>query len=202
MSCQEYANFNHRFYIRGFRKELHMRLNPAWIAALGLLSVTVLASGAAIQCSGGAQVFTIPEDSTEASTVLTCPGFNVSNASVGTAVFLDPGGTVVSDFVVLANVGTAVQFTFVSDLDTGPALVPPLPIIQTVTEPTPFIVVGTSTTGSRLQFTFTSDVNESPTGPSETIQVAPIPEPATLTFAGIGGLLLIVGFYLRRRCRA
>jgi hypothetical protein len=108
----------------------------------------------------------------------------------------------VSDFVVLANVGTAVQFAFVSDLDTGPALVPPPPIIQTVTEPTPFVVVATSTTGSRLQFTFTSDVNESPTGPSETIQVAPIPEPATLTFAGIGGLLLIVGFYLRRRCRA
>jgi hypothetical protein len=176
-----------------------MRMNSVWIAVLALFSVTIFASGAAITCAGGAQLFTIPEDSTEVSTVLTCPGFNVSNASVGTAVFLDPGGSVVSDFVVLANVGTAVQFTFVSDLEIGQALVPPLPIIQTVTEPTPFIVVARSTTGAQLQFTFTSDVNESAGVPSETIQVAPIPEPASWTLAGMGGLLLMCGFYLRRR---
>jgi len=176
-----------------------MRLNPVLIAVLGLLSVTMFASGAAITCTGGAQLITIPEDSTEVSTVLTCPGFNVSSASVGTAVFLDPGGTVVSDFVVVANVGTAVQFTFVSDLETGEALVPPQPIIQTVTEPNPFIVVATSTTGAQMRFTFTSDANEAVGVPSETIQVTPIPEPAPLTLAGLGGLLVMCGFYLRRR---
>jgi hypothetical protein len=78
-----------------------MRLNPAWIAALGLLSVTVLASGAAITCGGGAQLITIPEDSTEASTVLTCPGLQLLPSLDGkTAVFLDPDGSV-SDFVCL-----------------------------------------------------------------------------------------------------
>jgi len=176
-----------------------MRMNPVWIAALGLLIVTMFASGAAITCAGGAQLITIPEDSTEVSTVLTCPGFNVSSASVGTAVFLDPGGTVVSDFVVLANVGTAVQFTFVSDLEIGEALVPPAPIIQTVTEPTPFIVVARSSAGAQLQFTFSSDVNEAAGVPSETIQGTPIPEPATLTLAGLGVLLVMCGFYLRIR---
>jgi hypothetical protein len=179
-----------------------MRINPLWIAVLGLLSVTMFVSGAAITCGGGAQLITIPEDSTEASTVLTCPGFNVSSASVGTAVFLDPGGSVVSDFVVLANVGTAVQFTFVSDLDTDQALVPPTPIIQTVTEPNPVVVVATSTTGAQLRFTFTSNVSESSQQASETIEiapVAPVPEPAPLTLAGLGGLLVMGGFYFRRR---
>jgi hypothetical protein len=173
-------------------------MNSTWIAVLGLFIVTMLASGAAITCTGGAQLITIPEDAAEVSTVLTCQGFNVSNAMLGTAVFLDPGGSVVSDFVVLANVGTAVQFTFVSDLETGQALMPPPTIIQTVTEPDPFIVVATSTTGAQLRFTFTSDVNESAGQPSETIGITPIPEPASLTFAGLGGLLIMCGWYLRR----
>jgi hypothetical protein len=96
-----------------------MKLNPVLIAVLGILSVTMFASGAAITCNGGAQLFTIPEDSTEASTVLTCPGLQLVPSLDGkTAVFLDPDGSV-SDFVLLANVGAAVQFTFVSDLETG-----------------------------------------------------------------------------------
>jgi hypothetical protein len=177
-----------------------MSMNRLWIALLGFFTVTVFASGAAITCTGGAQVITIPEDSTEASTVLTCPGFTLSPTVAGqAAIFRDPDGSL-SDFVLLANVSGAAQFTFVSDLETGPPLtLPPNPILQTVTEPTPFIVVPTSTTGSQLQFTFTSDVNESPTGPSETIQVAPIPEPATLTLAGLGGLLVLIGCYRGRR---
>jgi hypothetical protein len=175
-------------------------MNPVWIASLVLLSVTLFASGAAITCSGGAQLFTIPEDSTEASTVLTCPGFTLSPTVAGeAAIFRDPDGSL-SDFVLLANVSGAAQFTFVSDLETGPPLtLPPNPILQTVIEPNPFVIVATSTTGAKLQFTFTSDVNESPTGPSETIQVAPIPEPPPLTLAGLGVLLVMCGFYLRRR---
>jgi hypothetical protein len=174
-------------------------MNAMLTAILGLLGVAMLASGAAITCTAGAQLITIPEDSAEVSTVLTCPSFNVSNAMVGTAVFLDPGGNVVSDFVVLANVGTTEQFTFVSDLENGQALNPPNPIIQTVTEPDPFVVVATSTTGAQLRFTFTSDVNESAGQPSEMIGITPIPEPASLTFAGLGGLLIMCGWYLRRR---
>jgi len=176
-----------------------MRTNPLWIAVLGLFAVTMFASGAPITCSGGAQLFTIPEDSTEASTILTCPGFTLSPTVAGqAAIFRDPDGSL-SDFVLLANVNGAAQFTFVSDLETGPALtLPPNPILQTVTEPDPFIVVATSTTGSQLRFTFTSDVNET-SNASETIQVTPIPEPASLTLAGLGVLLLMCGFYLRRR---
>jgi hypothetical protein len=61
------------------------------IGALGLLSVTMFASGAAITCTGGAQLFTIPEDSTEASTVLTCPGLQLLPSLDGkTAVFSTP----------------------------------------------------------------------------------------------------------------
>ena len=177
-----------------------MRMNPSWIAVLGLFTVTVFASGAAITCGGGAQLITIPEDSTEASTVLTCPGLQLLPSLDGkTAVFLDSDGSI-SDFVLLANVGTAVQFTFVSDLETGPPLTPPPPVLQPeVTEPNPFVVVATSPTGAQVRFTFTSDVNESPNGPSETIQITPIPEPAPLTLAGLGGLLVMCGFYLRRR---
>jgi hypothetical protein len=176
-----------------------MRMNPVWIAVLGLLSVTMFASGAAITCGGGAQLITIPEDSTEASTVLTCPGLQLLPSLDGkTAVFLDPDGSV-SDFVLLANVGTAVQFTFVSDLEIGQALVPPPPIVQTVTEPDPFIVVATSTTGAQVRFTFTSDANGVAGVPSETIQIAPIPEPATLTLAGLGVLLVMCGCHRRRR---
>ena len=68
-----------------------MRLNPVWIAALGLLSVTMFASGAAITCTGGAQLITIPEDSTEVSTVLTCPGFTLLPTVAGdAAIFRDP----------------------------------------------------------------------------------------------------------------
>jgi hypothetical protein len=101
---------------------------------------------------------------------------------------------------LLANVNGAAQFTFVSDLETGPPLtLPPNPILQTVTEPTPFIVVARSTAGAQLQFTFTSDVNEAAGVPSETIQVTLIPERAPLTLAGIGGLLVMCSFYLRRR---
>jgi hypothetical protein len=101
---------------------------------------------------------------------------------------------------VLANVGTAVQFTFVSDLETGSPLTPPPPVLQPqVTEPNPFIVVATSTTGAQVRFTFTSDANEVPGVPSETIQIAPIPEPATLTLAGLGVLLVMCGCYRRRR---
>jgi len=177
-----------------------MRTNPLWIAVLGLFAVTMFASGAAITCSGGAQLFTIPEDSTEASTVLTCPGLQLLPSLDGkTAVFLDPDGSV-SDFVLLANVGTAVQFTFVSDLETGPALTPPPPILQPeVTEPAPFVVVATSTTGAQVRFTFTSDANGVAGVPSETIQVTPIPEPASPTLAGLGVLLVICGYCRRRR---
>ena len=168
-----------------------MRMNPLWIALLGLFAVTMFASGAAITCTGGAQLITIPEDSTEASTVLTCPGFTLLPSLDGkAAVFLDPDGSV-SDFVLLANVGAAVQFTFVSDLETGPPLVPPPPILQTVTEPTPFVVVATSPAGAKLQFTFTSDVSEVAGVPSETIAIGPIPEPASLTLTGLGVLLVL-----------
>src|SRR5579864_4009113 len=139
-----------------------MRMNPLWIAVLGLFSVTIFASGAAITCTGGAQLITIPEDTTEASTTLTCPGFTLLPSLDGkTAVFLDPDGSV-SDFVLLANVNGGVSFTFVSDLETGPPLNPPPPVLQPpVTEPNPFVVVATSPTGAQLRFTFTSDVNES-----------------------------------------
>ena len=177
-----------------------MRTNPLWIAVTGLFALTMFASGAAITCSGGAQLFTIPEDSTEASTVLTCPGFTLSPTVAGqAAIFRDADGSL-SDFVLLANVSGAAQFTFVSDLETGPPLdLPPNPILQTVIEPNPFVIVATSTTGAKLQFTFTSDANGVAGVPSETIQVAPIPEPATLTLAGLGMLLVMCGFYLRRR---
>ena len=177
-----------------------MKLNPVLIAVSGLLSVAMCASGAAITCTGGAQLITIPEDSTEASTTLTCPGFTLLPSLDGkTAVFLDPDGSV-SDFVLLANLNGGVSFTFVSDLETGPPLVPPPPILQPeVTEPTPFIAVATSPTGSQLRFTFTSDSNEAAGVPSETIQVTPIPEPATLTLAGLGVLLVMCGCYRRRR---
>ena len=136
-------------------------------------------------------------------TVLTCPGLQLLPSLDGkTAVFLDPDGSI-SDFVLLANVGTAVQFTFVSDLETGPPLTPPPPIIQPeVTEPNLFIVVATSPTGAQVRFTFTSDVNEAAGVPSETIQITPIPEPASLTLAGLGGLLIMCACYLRRRVRA
>ena len=177
-----------------------MRMNPLWIAVLGLFSVTIFASGAAITCTGGAQLITIPEDTTEASTTLTCPGFTLLPSLDGkTAVFLDPDGSV-SDFVLLANVNGGVSFTFVSDLETGPPLNPPPPVLQPpVTEPNPFVVVATSPTGAQLRFTFTSDVNESAGVPSETIQITPIPEPASLTLGGLGGLLVMCVFYLRRR---
>ena len=176
-----------------------MKLNPVLIAALGLLSIAMFASGAAITRTSGAQLITIPEDSTEASTTLTCPGFTLLPSLDGkTAVFLDPDGSV-SDFVLLANLNGGVSLPFVP-IWTGPPLAPPPPILQPeVTEPTPFIAVATSPTGSQLRFTFTSDANEAAGVPSETIQVAPIAEPASLTLAGLGGLLLICGFFLRRR---
>lgn len=146
--------------------------------ALGLPSVTMFASGAPITCTGGAQLITIPEDSTEVSAILTCLGFNVSNTSVETAVFLDPGGSVVSDFVVHPNVGPAVQFSLVSDLETGQALIPRSPIIKTVTEPTLLIVVATSGAGAQLPFTFTSDVNEAAGIPRGDDSVTQVPESA------------------------
>lgn len=180
-----------------------MRMNPMWIALLGLFSVTLFASGAAITCTGGAQLITIPEDSTEASTVLTCPGFTLLPSLDGkTAVFLDADGSV-SDFVLLANITGGVQFTFVSDLETGPSLNPPPPILQPeTTEPNPFVVVATSPVGAQLRFTFSSDANNTPAGtPSETIQITPIPEPASLTLAGLGGLLIMCACCLRRRVR-
>ena len=177
-----------------------MRTNPLWIAVSGLFAVTMFASGATITCNGGAQLFNISEDSTEASTVLTCPGFTLSPTVAGqAAIFRDPNGSL-SDFVLLANVSGAAQFTFVSDLETGPPLeLPPNPILQTVVEPNPFVIVATSTTGAKLQFTFTSDANGVAGVPSETIQVTPVPEPASLKLAGLGVLLLMCGFYLRRR---
>ena len=177
-----------------------MRMNPLWIAVLGLFAVTMFASGAAITCSGGAQLITIPEDSTEVSTVLTCPGLQLLPSLDGkTAVFLDPDGSV-SDFVLLANVNGGVVFTFVSDLELGLPLTPPPPVLQPeVTEPNPFVVVATSPTGAQVRFTFTSDANGVAGVPSETIQITPIPEPASLTLAGLGGLLVMCGFYLRRR---
>ena len=106
-----------------------MKLNPGGIAPLALLCITTCASATPITaadatCSGGAQLITIPGNSTEASFVLSCPGFTLAQSLDGrTAVFLDPNGSV-SDFVLLANVSGGVEFAFVSDLRHRPAVGP------------------------------------------------------------------------------
>jgi hypothetical protein len=156
---------------------------------------------ASFTCSGGAQVITIPEDTTEASTTLTCPGFVLPASVAGTvAIFLDSPG-VVSDFVTFANVNGAANFVFVSDVAEGP-VVPPVgvPVLTTVTEPTPVIVVAASTSGgSALQFTFSSDTNESTTS-SDTIGVAVVvPEPEPVSLIAVGTLLILCWHLIRRR---
>jgi len=183
-----------------------MDLKCICIVLLGLLCIATFASATPITaadatCTGGAQTINIAEGQTELSFLLTCPGFTLAPSVAGkTAVFMDTDGNV-SDLVVLSNVSGAANFVFISDSDTGQdSLTPPTPILTTVTEPNPFIVVATSGTGAQLQFTFISDGNTAGTTlPSETIGIAAIPEPASLTLAGLGGLLIMCGRLLRRR---
>jgi len=185
-----------------------MDLKSTCIVLLGLLCVATFASATPITaadatCSGGAQTINIPEGQAEVSFLLTCPGFTFAPSVAGkTAVFMDTDGNV-SDLVVLSNVNGAANFLFLSDVDMGDnnLVAPPANLtLITVNEPTPVVVVATSATGDKLQFTFTSDTNTAGTTlPSETIGIAAIPEPASLTLAGIGGLLIMCGRFLRKR---
>ena len=182
-----------------------MRNNPQWMALFGLFCAAMAAFATPIPnatCSGGAQLITIPEDSTEAAFLLTCPGFTLAPSLDGkTAVFLDPDGSV-SDYVLLANVSGSVEFTFVSDLDTGVPLVPPKPILNPeVVEPAPFVVVATSAAGAELQFTFTSDVAEGSGVPSDSIGIAVLPESRSLTLFGLGSLVILCWHFVLTQMR-
>ncbi len=181
-----------------------MKHSPQWATVFGLFCLAAAASATPITapdatCTGGAQVITIAEGQAEAGFLLSCPGFTLAPSVDGkTAVFLEPDGTV-SDYVLLANVNGSANFVFFSDTDLGPPLIPPLPILTTVVEPNPFVVIATSATGVKLQFTFSSDLTEGPNVPSETITIAVVPEPASLTLLGLGGLIIVCWHVLRRR---
>ena len=174
----------------------------ALVCVLFLFTSTV---AAATLCSGGAQVITLPENATEASTTFSCPGFQFG-ASAGVLLFMDPDGVTPSDVVTLADVAGGSTITFVSDLDL-PLTLPPV-VNFTVVEPNPFVVVAASISGGTgLKFTFTSDSNESLTGSDQfTIESAgnsggggntEVPEPSTISLFGFG--LLGISHLLRKK---
>jgi len=163
------------------------------------------AATAASLCTGGAQVITLPENATEASTTFSCPGFQFG-ASAGVLLFMDPDGVTPSDVVTLADVAGGSTITFVSDLDL-PLSLPPV-VNFTVVEPNPFVVVAASISGGTgLKFTFTSDSNESLTGSDQfSIESAgngggggntEVPEPSTISLFGLG--LLGIAHLLRKK---
>jgi len=176
----------------------------AFTAVVCVLVLFTSTATAATLCSGGAQVITLPENTTEASTTFSCPGFQFG-ASAGVLLFMDPDGVTPSDVVTLADVAGGSTITFVSDLDLPLAL----PIFDfKVVEPNPFVVVAASVGGgSGLKFTFTSDSNESLTGSDQfTIESAgngggggntEVPEPSTISLFGVG--LLGIAHLLRKR---
>src|SRR5690349_6183266 len=104
-------------------------------AVVCALFLITSAATAATLCSGGAQVITLPENTTEASTTFSCPGFQFG-ASAGVLLFVDSDGITPSDVVTLADVAGGSTITFVSDLDL-PLTLPPI-VNFTVVEPNPF----------------------------------------------------------------
>ncbi len=174
----------------------------AFTAVVCVLVLFTSTATAATLCSGGAQVITLPENTTEASTTFSCPGFQFG-ASAGVLLFMDPDGVTPSDVVTLADVAGGSTITFVSDLDLPLAL----PIFDfKVVEPNPFVVVAASVGGgSGLKFTFTSDSNESLSGSDQlTVESAgngggntEVPEPSTISLFGFG--LLGIAHLLRKK---
>ena len=171
-------------------------------AAVCALFLITSAATAASLCSGGVQVITLPEDTTEASAVFSCPGFQFG-ANAGVLLFVEPDGITPSDVVILGDVAGGSTITFISDLDL-PLTMPPVINFQ-VAEPNPFVVVAASISGGTgLKFTFTSDSNESLTGSdSFTVESAgngggtAVPEPSTISLIGLG--LLGIAHLVRQR---
>jgi hypothetical protein len=177
----------------------------ALTAVVCVLFLFTSTATAATLCSGGAQVITLPENTTEVSTTFECPGFQFG-ANAGVLLFLDPDGITPSDLVTLADVAVGSTITFVSDIDL-PLTLPQVIKFQVV-EPNPFVVVAASIGGgSGLKFTFSSDSNESLTGSDQfTIESAgnsggggntEVPEPSTISLFGFG--LLGISHLVRKK---
>jgi hypothetical protein len=146
-----------------------------------------LSLGSEMSCS-------IPEQTPEAAFTATLTGLSFTAQAQGVILLYDDSThTVLSDVVILSNVGGVATLTFVSDTDGIAVTVPPgLPILGKFTEGdnSGFISLALGN-GKFLHVTVCSDVGEasSCSGGSDSISLelyTAVPEPGTFLLLGSG----------------